>query len=103
MFLVASSAASSAYLTVSEIFPLEIRAVAISLFYACGTLVGGVAGPALYGYIVGTNSRELLFWGYVLGAIVIIAGGVAEIVLGVNSERQSLEDIATPLACRNAA
>lgn len=98
-FFVASSAASAAYLTVSEIFPLEIRAVAISIFYACGTLVGGVAGPALYGYIVGTGSRSLLFWGYVAGALVIAVGGIAELCLGVNAERQSLEDVARPLAC----
>jgi MFS family permease len=101
MFFVASSAASAAYLTVSEVFPLEIRAVAISIFYACGTLVGGVAGPALYGYIVGTNSRDMLFWGYVAGAAVIIAGGVVELWIGVNAERKSLEDVARPLACRS--
>lgn len=90
MFFVASSAANSAYLTVSEIFPLEIRAVAISIFYACGTLVGGVAGPALYGYIVGTNSRSMLFWKYIIGAVVIICGGVVELWIGVNAERQAL-------------
>jgi MFS family permease len=101
IFFVASSAASAAYLTVSEIFPLEIRAVAISLFYACGTLVGGVAGPALYGYIVGTGSRSLLFWGYIAGAVVIIIGGLFEVWLGVNAERKSLEDVARPLSCPN--
>lgn len=100
-FFVASSAASAAYLTVSEIFSLEIRAVAISIFYACGTLVGGVAGPALYGYIVGTGSRSLLFWGYIAGAILIALGGVVELWLGVKAERQSLEHIARPLACRD--
>jgi MFS family permease len=100
IFFVASSAASAAYLTVSEIFPLEIRAMAISVFYAFGTLVGGVGGPALYGYIVGTGSRSLLFWGYILGAAVMIAGGCVEVFLGVNAERKSLEDIATPLACK---
>jgi MFS family permease len=98
-FFVASSAASAAYLTVSEIFPLEIRAVAISIFYACGTLVGGVAGPALYGYIVGTGSRSFLFWGYLAGAAVMAGGGLVELWLGVSAERQSLEDIARPLAC----
>jgi MFS family permease len=98
-FFVASSAASAAYLTVSEIFPLEIRAVAISIFYACGTLVGGVAGPALYGYIVGTGSRSLLFWGYIAGALVIATGGLVELWLGVNAERKSLEEIARPLSC----
>ncbi|HEX4230664.1 MAG TPA: MFS transporter [Bryobacteraceae bacterium] len=98
-FFIASSAASAAYLTVSEIFPLEIRAVAISIFYACGTLAGGVAGPAIYGYIVGTGSRSLLFWGYIAGALVITGGGFAELWLGVNAERKSLEDVARPLAC----
>lgn len=101
IFFVASSAASSAYLTVSEIFPLEIRAMAISVFYAFGTLAGGVIGPALYGYIVGTGSRSLLFWGYVLGAAVMVAGGCTEVFLGVNAERKPLEEIARPLACRD--
>lgn len=101
IFFVASSAASAAYLTVSEIFPLEIRAMAISVFYAFGTLAGGVAGPALYGYIVGTGSRQLLVWGYLLGAAVMVAGGLTEVFLGVNAERKSLEDIARPLACKD--
>jgi MFS family permease len=98
IFFVASSAASSAYLTVSEVFPLEIRAMAIALFYTCGTFAGGVAGPALFGYLVGTGSRELLFRGYLGGALAMIVGGVAEAVLGVNAEGKSLEAIATPLA-----
>jgi MFS family permease len=101
IFFVASSAASAAYLTVSEVFPLEIRAVAISIFYACGTLVGGVAGPALYGYIVGTGSRTLLFWGYIAGAVVMMGGGLVEALLGVDAERKSLEDVARPLSCRD--
>jgi MFS family permease len=101
-FFVASSAASAAYLTVSEIFPLEIRAIAISIFYACGTLVGGVAGPALYGYIVGTGSRSFLFWGYIAGAVVIASGGFTELLLGVNAERKSLENVARPLACEDS-
>jgi MFS family permease len=100
-FFVASSAASSAYLTVSEIFPLEIRATAISIFYACGTLVGGVAGPALYGYIVGTGSRSLLFRGYLAGAAVIAVGGLVEIFAGVDAEGKSLEEIARPLVCKD--
>jgi MFS family permease len=101
IFFVASSAASAAYLTVSEVFPLEIRAVAISIFYAFGTLAGGVGGPALYGYIVGTGSRSLLFWGYIAGAAVMILGGLFELLLGVNAERKSLEDVARPLSCRD--
>jgi MFS family permease len=101
VFFVASSAASSAYLTVSEVFPLEIRAVAISIFYACGTLAGGAAGPALYGYIVGTGSRTFLFWGYVIGAALMIFGGVMEAWIGVSAEGKSLEDVARPLACQD--
>lgn len=101
IFFVASSAASAAYLTVSEVFPLEIRAVAISVFYAFGTLAGGVAGPALYGYLVGTGSRTMLFWGYVAGGLVMVAGGLTEIGLGVNAEGKSLEDVARPLACQD--
>lgn len=101
IFFVASSAASSAYLTVSEVFPLEIRALAIAIFYACGTFVGGVFGPALYGYIVGTGSRTLLFWGYIAGAVVMAAGGLVEIWLGVAAERKSLESIAAPLSSRD--
>ncbi len=101
IFFVASSAASSAYLTVSEVFPLEIRAVAISIFYACGTLVGGVAGPALYGYIVGTGSRSLLFWGYIAGGVVMAVGGLVELWIGVSAEGKPLEDVARPLACES--
>lgn len=101
IFFVASSAASSAYLTVSEVFPLEIRALAIAIFYACGTFVGGVFGPALYGYIVGTGSRTLLFWGYIIGAVVMCAGGLVEVWLGVDAERKSLESIAAPLSSRD--
>jgi MFS family permease len=97
IFFVASSAASSAYLTVSEIFPLEIRAVAISLFYACGTITGGVGGPALFGYLVGTGSRDLLFRGYLAGALAMVIGGVTEAMLGVRAEGKPLEEIAAPL------
>jgi MFS family permease len=101
-FFVASSAASSAYLTVSEVFPLEMRALAIAIFYACGTFVGGVFGPALFGYLVGTGSRTLLFWGYIGGAVLIACGGLTEILLGVDAERKSLESIAAPLASKDA-
>jgi MFS family permease len=100
-FFVASSAASSAYLTVSEVFPLEIRALAIAIFYACGTFAGGMLGPALYGYFVGTGSRSLLFWGYLAGAAAMIAGGLVEVWLGLDAERKSLESIATPLSMKN--
>jgi MFS family permease len=103
IFFVASSAASSAYLTVSEIFPLEIRAIAIAIFYTCGTFAGGVFGPALFGYLVGTGSRELLFRGYLAGGLAMIAGGVTEAFLGVDAEGKSLESIARPLTSRDTA
>jgi len=98
IFFIASAAASSAYLTVSEIFPLEIRAMAISIFYAIGTLVGGVAAPAVFGYLIGTGSREHLFTGYLFGAVLMIGAGFVEAWIGVKAERQSLESIACPLS-----
>ncbi len=97
IFFVASSAASSAYLTVSEIFPLEIRAFAISIFYAIGTLAGGVGAPTLYAHLIASNDRGQLFWGYLLGAILMLIGAATEAVLGINAERQSLESISKPL------
>jgi MFS family permease len=96
-FFVASSAASSAYLTVSEIFPIEIRAFAISIFYATGTLVGGVGAPVLFGHLIQTGSRTQVFQGYVAGAVLMMIGSLAEIRLGIDAERRSLESIATPL------
>ena len=97
IFFIASCAASSAYLTVSEIFPLEIRGLAISLFYAIGTLVGGVGSPLLFGYLIGTGSRVAVFWGYAMGAALMIGAGVVELTMGVKAERQSLESISAPL------
>jgi MFS family permease len=98
IFFIASSAASSAYLTVSEIFPLEIRAFAIAIFFAAGTFVGGVAAPLLFGWLVGTGSRAALFWGYLAAALLMAGGAAMEAWLGVKAERQSLEEIAAPLA-----
>jgi MFS family permease len=101
IFFVASSAASAAYLTVSEIFPLEIRALAIALFYASGTLVGGVGGPALFGYLTATGSRWALFWGYLAAAALMMFGAIEELIHGVAAERQSLESITAPLAAQS--
>jgi MFS family permease len=100
IFFVASAAASSAYLTVSEIFPLEIRALAIAIFYAFGTLAGGVGAPILFGWIIGTGSRTGLFAGYLVGAVLMIVGAIVEAWLGVDAERKSLEQVATPLSCK---
>ncbi|HEX4629850.1 MAG TPA: MFS transporter [Chthoniobacterales bacterium] len=100
IFFVASAAASSAYLTVSEIFPLEIRALAIAIFYALGTLAGGVGAPILFGWMIGTGSRTALLAGYLVGAALMIIGAVVEAFLGVDAERKSLEQVATPLSCK---
>ncbi|MGH7286687.1 MAG: MFS transporter, partial [Myxococcota bacterium] len=98
IFFVASAAASSAYLTVSEIFPVEIRAISISLFYAVGTGVGGFLGPALFGALVESGSRNALFWGYAAAAVLMCLGGLAAAVLGLDAERKPLEEVAQPLS-----
>jgi MFS family permease len=98
IFFIASCAASSAYLTVSEIFPLEIRGMAIAVFYALGTFVGGVGAPLLFGVLIGTGSRTALFAGYLVGAGLMIIAAVVEATIGVPAERQSLEAITRPLS-----
>ncbi|MGI9113627.1 MAG: MFS transporter [Chthoniobacterales bacterium] len=100
IFFVASAAASSAYLTVSEIFPLEVRAFAIAIFYAIGTLAGGVGAPILFGWIIGTGSKTALLSGYLVGAALMVIGACTEAWLGVAAEGQSLEKIAAPLSSR---
>jgi MFS family permease len=100
IFFIASAAASSAYLTVSEIFPLEIRAMAIAIFYALGTLVGGVAAPLLFGWVIGTGSVTALFIGYLLAAVLMIFGAVIEAWIGVRAEGRSLEHVAAPLSSK---
>jgi len=100
IFFIASAAASSAYLTVSEIFPLEIRAIAIAIFFAIGTLVGGVGAPVLFGWIIGTGSSTGLFLGYLLAAALMVFGAATEAVIGVPAERRSLEHIAPPLSSK---
>jgi MFS family permease len=96
------SEGTTAYLTVSEVFPLETRALAISIFYALGTLVGGLAAPVLFGYLIGTGSRTNALYGYLVGAALMLVAAGAEAVLGVKAERQSLESIAAPLSSRAA-
>ena len=98
IFFVASPAASAAYLTVSETFPLEVRALAIALFYAVGTGIGGVAGPALFGALIDTGSRGSVFAGYLAGAGLMIAAAVIAWLYCVAAERQPLESVAPPLA-----
>jgi MFS family permease len=98
IFFFASPAASAAYLTVSETFPLEVRALAIALFYAVGTGIGGVAGPALFGALIDTGSRDSVFLGYLLGAGLMIAAGAVAWRYAIAAERQTLESVAPPLA-----
>ncbi len=98
IFFFASAAASSAYLTVSEIFPLEIRALAIALFFSIGTAAGGVAAPWLFGYLIGSGSRLHVFYGYLVAAILMGVAAVAEVFYGIKAERTSLEELAAPLS-----
>ncbi|MEY4577158.1 MAG: hypothetical protein RL701_1861 [Pseudomonadota bacterium] len=97
-FFFASAAASSAYLTVSELFPLELRALAIALFYAVGTGTGGLIAPALFGRLIESHSRVELFFGYVLGSSLMLIAAAVTYKLGVPAERRGLEDLAPPLS-----
>jgi MFS family permease len=98
IFFFASAAASSAYLTVGEVFPVEIRALAIAIFYAIGTGIGGVAGPFLFGILIDTGSRTSVFGGYLLGAILMVGAAAVQLKWGVSAERQALESVARPLS-----
>jgi len=102
IFFFASAGASSAYLTVSEIFPMETRAMAIAFFYAIGTAVGGISGPLLFGVLIASGKRGDLTIGYLIGAVLMIAAGLVEVWLGVNAEQKPLEEIATPLTAEDA-
>jgi MFS family permease len=99
----ASAGASSAYLTVSEVFPLETRAMAIAFFYAIGTAAGGITGPLLFSKLVSTGKVPDTVLAFSIGASLMILAGIVEIILGVNAERRSLEDIAQPLTAVDAA
>jgi MFS family permease len=101
-FFLASAGASAAYLTVSEVFPMETRALAIAFFYAIGTGAGGIAGPLLFGHLIATNSRGWVTVAFLIGAAVMALGGIAELFLGVKAEQASLEDIAKPLTAEEA-
>lgn len=97
VFFFASAAASSAYLTVSETFPVEMRALAIAIFYAVGTGAGGIAGPWLFGILIDTGSRGSVFGGYLLGAALMLAAALIAARFAVRAERQPLESVARPL------
>jgi MFS family permease len=94
VFFFASAAASSAYLTVSEVFPLEMRAMAIAIFYAVGTGAGGFAAPLLFGWLVESADRGNVAIGYGIGAVLVIVAGLLALRFGVDAERKPLEDIA---------
>ena len=98
IFFFASAAASSAYLTISESFPLEVRGLVIALFYAAGTLLGGIAGPAIFGALIDTGSRDNLMWGYMASAALMLIAAATEAALGIAAERRPLESIAPPLS-----
>ncbi|HEX3659023.1 MAG TPA: MFS transporter [Pirellulales bacterium] len=97
-FFFASAGASAGYLTVSEIFPLEMRALAIALFFAIGTTIGGLGAPALFGELIDSGRRDLLVWGYLAGALLMLAAAATELLLGPAAERKSLEEITLPLS-----
>ena len=98
VFFFASTGASAAYLTVSEIFPLETRAMAIAFFYALGTAIGGVSAPTLFGYLIGTGKTINVFYGDLLGAGLMALAGIVAIFFAVNAERKGLESVARPLS-----
>ena len=98
IFFFASAAASSAYLTVAETFPLEIRALAIAMFYAFGTGLGGLIGPTLFGALIETGERTNVWYGYLIGAVLMIVAALTQAVWGVSAERRSLEEVARPLS-----
>lgn len=97
IFFFASAAASSAYLTVGEVFPLEIRAIAIAIFYAFGMALGGVCGPAIFGQLIQSGSRVAISYGYLLGGALMVGGGLVQAILGIDCQRRSLEEVAPPL------
>ncbi len=102
IFFFASAGASAAYLTVSEIFPMETRAMAIAFFYATGTIVGGFGGPLLFGALIQSGERGNIFIGYIVGAVVMILGGIVQATMGVEAAQRDLEDIAPPLSAQAA-
>jgi MFS family permease len=100
VFFFASAAASAAYLTVSEVFPVEIRALAIAFFYAFGTGIGGVAAPALFGALIATKTRDAVLTGYLVGAGLMVCAAVVEALFGVAAEGKPMESVDTPISSR---
>ena len=107
IFFMASAGASAAYLTASEVFPMETRALCIAFFYAIGTAVGGISGPLFFGYLIDQAATSMditqIAIGYYIGAVLMIGGGLVEAFLGVKAEGQSLESIAQPLTAEDTS
>ena len=107
IFFFASAGASAAYLTASEVFPMETRALCIAFFYAIGTAAGGISGPLLFGWLIDRASASGditgIAVGYFIGAALMIAAGLVEAFLGVKAEGKSLESIAQPLTAEDAS
>jgi MFS family permease len=103
VFFFASAAASSAYLVVSESFPVEVRALSIAFFYALGTAIGGIGAPWLFGVLIGTGEPAAIAWGYALGALLMLIAAAAALRLGVAAERKALEEVARPLSWVDSA
>jgi MFS family permease len=101
-FFFASAGASAAYLTVSEIFPMETRALAIAFFYAVGTAIGGITGPVLFGQLINSGERTEVMWSFLIGAATMAMGGFVELWLGIPAERRPLEELALPLTVADA-
>jgi MFS family permease len=101
-FFLASAGASAAYLTVSEIFPMETRALAIAFFYALGTAIGGISGPLLFGQLIESGERGQVMWSFLIGASVMAVAGLVELWLGIAAEQRPLEELALPLTVADA-
>jgi MFS family permease len=101
VFFLASAAASSAYLTVSEVFPLEMRAIAIAIFYAVGTGAGGFVAPVLFGALIETGSRGAVAIGYAIGAVLVVIAGLMALRWAADAERKPLEEVAPPLGMQD--
>ena len=102
-FFFASAAASAGYLTISETFPIEIRAMAIAFFFAISTGIGGAVGPLVFGKMIESGDRDQLLIGYLVAAGLMAIAAIVEVILGVDAEQETLEDVAEPLAVEEAA
>jgi len=100
IFFFASAAASAAYLTISEVFPLETRALGIAIFFSFGTATGGILAPWIFGALIDTGSAWNIFYGYIFAAVLMLIAALTELLIGVDAERKPLEKVAAPLSAR---